>query len=81
MPDNCWQTKSRNAVSVALLYLEETMADHPAVFTSDFADEAISWEASAPQRRSASCWAVCEPAQDEAVAELPRLSRETRGLS
>ena len=54
IPLNCWQTKRRNAVRVALRYFLETMVDHPAVFTSSDEDEAISVEASAPQRRSAS---------------------------
>ena len=81
IPDSCWHTNSKNAVSVALRYLLETMADHPAVFTSDFSDEAISWEASAPHRRSASCCDVVDLCAADAVATLSPCTREARRLS
>ena len=81
MPDSCWQTNSKNAVSVALRYLLETMVDHDDVLTSSEEDEAISWEASAPHKRSASCCDVVDLCATDAVATLSPCTHETRRRS
>ena len=81
IPLNCWQTKRRKAVNVALRYFLETMVDHPAVFTSPDEEEAISVEASAPQSRSASRCDVVDLCATDTIATLSPFTHETRGRS